>query len=205
MGFLSPYRFQLTRCCCEKPYRLPLHYQRLPLGNWAPRGPPEPRTPSRRKLKPCRREPTLCVARPHARKRRWPACRERLRPACRLGRKERTPYPRTVAMSAYAVGQASSGATLRAAYLRWPDAPSGSAPPAPTFFCGWGGRTRTSEWRNQNPLPYRLATPQWGGCIDRSIPPRKRARVAAGFELAGPRRCRYRRASRLAAECGSAW
>ncbi len=28
---------------------------------------------------------------------------------------------------------------------------------------GWGGRDRTSEWRNQNPLPYRLATPQqWG-------------------------------------------
>ena len=24
---------------------------------------------------------------------------------------------------------------------------------------GWGGRDRTSEWRNQNPLPYRLATP----------------------------------------------
>src|SRR5207253_6240646 len=27
---------------------------------------------------------------------------------------------------------------------------------------GWGGRDRTSEWRNQNPLPYRLATPQQG-------------------------------------------
>ena len=25
---------------------------------------------------------------------------------------------------------------------------------------GWGGRDRTSVWRNQNPLPYRLATPQ---------------------------------------------
>jgi hypothetical protein len=25
---------------------------------------------------------------------------------------------------------------------------------------GWGGRIRTSGWRNQNPLPYRLATPQ---------------------------------------------
>ncbi len=23
----------------------------------------------------------------------------------------------------------------------------------------WGGRIRTSEWRDQNPLPYRLATP----------------------------------------------
>ena len=28
------------------------------------------------------------------------------------------------------------------------------------FEYGWGGRDRTSEWRNQNPLPYRLATPQ---------------------------------------------
>src|SRR3954451_1801298 len=26
-------------------------------------------------------------------------------------------------------------------------------------FNGWGGRDRTSEWRNQNPLPYHLATP----------------------------------------------
>jgi hypothetical protein len=29
-----------------------------------------------------------------------------------------------------------------------------------TISIGWGGRDRTSEWRNQNPLPYRLATPQ---------------------------------------------
>src|SRR5574337_1927530 len=28
---------------------------------------------------------------------------------------------------------------------------------------GWGGRIRTSVWRNQNPLPYRLATPQRSG------------------------------------------
>ncbi len=28
---------------------------------------------------------------------------------------------------------------------------------------GWGGRIRTSAWRNQNPLPYRLATPQRAG------------------------------------------
>ena len=28
------------------------------------------------------------------------------------------------------------------------------------MFCGWGGRIRTSGWRNQNPLPYHLATPQ---------------------------------------------
>ena len=25
---------------------------------------------------------------------------------------------------------------------------------------GWGGWDRTSEWRIQSPLPYRLATPQ---------------------------------------------
>ena len=29
----------------------------------------------------------------------------------------------------------------------------------PDDTAGWGGRDRTSEWRNQNPLPYRLATP----------------------------------------------
>jgi hypothetical protein len=28
------------------------------------------------------------------------------------------------------------------------------------LVAGWGGRIRTSAWRNQNPLPYRLATPQ---------------------------------------------
>ena len=26
---------------------------------------------------------------------------------------------------------------------------------------GWGARIRTWVWRDQNPLPYRLATPQW--------------------------------------------
>gem|GEM_PF-6991559 len=26
--------------------------------------------------------------------------------------------------------------------------------------CDWGARIRTWEWRDQNPLPYRLATPQ---------------------------------------------
>ena len=28
------------------------------------------------------------------------------------------------------------------------------------FKCGWGTRIRTSECRNQNPVPYRLAIPQ---------------------------------------------
>ena len=28
------------------------------------------------------------------------------------------------------------------------------------YEVGWGGRIRTSEWRDQNPLPYHLATPQ---------------------------------------------
>ena len=30
----------------------------------------------------------------------------------------------------------------------------------PIEIIGWGARIRTWEWRNQNPLPYRLATPQ---------------------------------------------
>src|SRR5215468_1141734 len=39
---------------------------------------------------------------------------------------------------------------------------------------GWGARIRTWEWRNQNPLPYHLATPQgaadhtWGSRADQS-------------------------------------
>ena len=37
---------------------------------------------------------------------------------------------------------------------------------------GWGGRIRTSEWRNQNPLPYHLATPQWTPLLERRGPPR---------------------------------
>ena len=35
----------------------------------------------------------------------------------------------------------------------------------PLETVGWGGRIRTSAWRNQNPLPYRLATPQLGSCL----------------------------------------
>src|SRR5467141_562052 len=31
---------------------------------------------------------------------------------------------------------------------------------AETGLAGWGARIRTWEWRNQNPLPYHLATPQ---------------------------------------------
>ena len=29
------------------------------------------------------------------------------------------------------------------------------------FIGGWGARDRTWECRNQNPVPYRLATPQY--------------------------------------------
>ena|SRR2546430_4720427 len=42
--------------------------------------------------------------------------------------------------------------------------------PAATGAAGWGGRTRTSEWRNQNPLPYHLATPHEGRLL---APPRR--------------------------------
>ncbi len=33
----------------------------------------------------------------------------------------------------------------------------------------WGGRDRTSEWRNQNPLPYRLATPHPVASVNRAV------------------------------------
>ena len=37
---------------------------------------------------------------------------------------------------------------------------------------GWGGRIRTCESRDQNPMPYRLATPQWNRSsgFDRTSP-----------------------------------
>src|SRR5882757_9264257 len=36
---------------------------------------------------------------------------------------------------------------------------------------GWGGRDRTYECRNQNPVPYHLATPQRKICADfRDLP-----------------------------------
>ena len=40
---------------------------------------------------------------------------------------------------------------------------------------GWGGRIRTSAWRNQNPLPYHLATPHHARerTIVRAVPPGK--------------------------------
>jgi hypothetical protein len=44
---------------------------------------------------------------------------------------------------------------------------------------GWGGRDRTSVWRNQNPLPYRLATPQSAAPYSRgNLPPQQ---LAQGF------------------------
>jgi hypothetical protein len=43
--------------------------------------------------------------------------------------------------------------------------------PIPTMR-GWGGRIRTSGWRNQNPLPYHLATPQ---CVARLERPWRKA------------------------------
>src|SRR5258708_3022727 len=36
--------------------------------------------------------------------------------------------------------------------------------PREAGLAGWGARIRTWEWRNQNPLPYHLATPQNASC-----------------------------------------
>ena len=44
---------------------------------------------------------------------------------------------------------------------------------------GWGGRIRTSEWRNQNPLPYLLATPQPVWEVTGKAPPRQPEGVSA--------------------------
>jgi hypothetical protein len=64
---------------------------------------------------------------------------------------------------------------LRAGCVAWPNA----------GLPGWGGRDRTSEWRNQNPLPYRLATPQQaffrsGGRTRRRTPFRHRRSIERG-------------------------
>ena len=46
---------------------------------------------------------------------------------------------------------------------------------------GWGARIRTWEWRNQNPLPYHLATPQ-------QVPESRTSRAAADHSgVEGPK------------------
>ncbi len=40
------------------------------------------------------------------------------------------------------------------------DTPTGCVHRGTSFEFGWGTRIRTSECRNQNPVPYRLAIPQ---------------------------------------------
>src|SRR5688572_10619092 len=52
---------------------------------------------------------------------------------------------------------------------------------------GWGGRIRTSEWRDQNPLPYHLATPQRPNSSssgDSSSPRATKARHTSGTRAA---------------------
>src|SRR5215472_15672115 len=59
-------------------------------------------------------------------------------------------------------GDGPIGALLRGNVVRFP---AMRKPPVETALAGWGGRIRTSEWRNQNPLPYHLATPHHGPAI----------------------------------------
>ena len=63
---------------------------------------------------------------------------------------------------------------------------------------GWGGRIRTSGWRNQNPLPYHLATPQRAARL--GGPGGKRADNSSGCpapQWAGPDEiCSRRRGAR---------
>ena len=50
-------------------------------------------------------------------------------------------------------------------------------------FNGWGGRIRTSVWRNQNPLPYHLATPHWRARTILGRDARGNGSPAAGDEI----------------------
>ena len=73
---------------------------------------------------------------------------------------------------------------------------------AETGMPGWGGRIRTSAWRNQNPLPYHLATPHCESEIARH-----HSDLRAGRQrLAASQACRYkrRRFHRSVAQPGSA-
>src|ERR1700724_1635152 len=56
------------------------------------------------------------------------------------------------------VGQRLGRASLTLGNVADSHTPRNNTPE--TRLPGWGGRIRTSAWRNQNPLPYRLATPQ---------------------------------------------
>ena len=65
---------------------------------------------------------------------------------------------------------------------------------------GWGARIRTWEWRDQNPLPYHLATPQhYRNLTDRgaNAPQHRRHIQAPGHESAPPTRHPRRNALRL--------
>src|SRR5262252_11145774 len=72
-------------------------------------------------------------------------------------------------------------------------------------WAGWGARIRTWEWRNQNPLPYRLATPHRAANTrrrdGRTIPaPRVAINVAATLtRQAGPMAAAGTAAGRLRA------
>src|SRR4051794_28214544 len=69
---------------------------------------------------------------------------------------------------------------------------------------GWGARIRTWEWRNQNPLPYHLATPHRHGAGLHSRrfhrwQPDVRVRLAAA-----PRQCVSPGANQTTSPAGSA-
>src|ERR1700719_3573842 len=81
---------------------------------------------------------------------------------------------------------AATSQTLTHSWLGWKDYSALRASPfpsqpklgpfsidesSPPQKYGWGGRIRTSVWRDQNPLPYRLATPQWNQQSANSLEP----------------------------------
>jgi hypothetical protein len=63
--------------------------------------------------------------------------------------------------------------------------------PVEQGLIGWGGRDRTFECWNQNPVPYHLATPQLRGGRLTGADPYKASRAApqTAQNAAGPRLC----------------
>ena len=53
---------------------------------------------------------------------------------------------------------------------------------------GWGGRIRTYEWRDQNPLPYHLATPQNSIVFSQIVWPNRSISRSAGDPLSVPKK-----------------
>lgn len=97
-------------------------------------------------------------------------------------------FPHPVPFSAQKAFKRMSSHAKRGPWLRAPS-------PCPGQDTGWGGWIRTSAWRIQSPLPYRLATPQYARGFGLSRPLEGLSRWGANLGCAHPRRDKKRRLS----------